>query len=130
MADHLRVALPLAALQLAVRARRPRRGGLVQHRDRGSQDTAGAYQAVLPAPGSRCSLRRTGACLDNALAERCFAPLKRELLPEEGWPTKADARAAVFAWSAVYDHRQRRHSRLAYRTPLDFDSSKEQASAA
>jgi transposase InsO family protein len=93
MADHMRVELPLEALELALRERRPRSGELVHHSDRGSQYTAGAYQAVLQAHGIRCSMSRKGDCFDNAMAESFFATLKRELMPEEGWPTKAEARA-------------------------------------
>src|SRR5262245_45239572 len=110
MADHMRVELVLAALQMALGERQPRGGALVHHSDRGSQYTAGAYRAALVAHGIRCSMSRTGDCLDNALAESCFATLKRELMPEEGWPTQAEARAAMFAWIAVYDNRQRYHS--------------------
>jgi len=96
LADHLRVELPLEALQMAIRERQPRSGELVHHSDRGSQYTAGAYQAELQAHGIRCSMSRKGDCLDNAMAESFFATLKRELMPAEGWPTKAEARAAVF----------------------------------
>lgn len=130
MADHLRVELPLEAPGMALRERRPRDGQLVHHSDRGSQYTAGAYQAVLAAHGIRCSMSRKGDCLDNALAESFFATLKRELVPEDGWPTKAAARAAVFEWIAVYYNCHRHHSSLGYRTPLEFETSKEQASAA
>lgn len=130
MAEHMRVELPLEALQMALRERRPRSGDLVHHSDRGSQYTAGAYQAVLAAHGIRCSMSRKGDCYDNAMAESFFATLKRELMPDEGWPTKVEARAAVFEWIAVYYNRQRHHSSLGYRTPLDFEISKEQARAA
>jgi putative transposase len=130
MADHLRVELALEALAMAISARRPRCGELVHHSDRGSQYTAGAYQAVLAAHGLRCSMSRKGNCLDNAMAESFFATLKRELLPEEGWPTKEEARAAVFEWIAVYYNRQRRHSGINYRTPVEFEISKERSQAA
>jgi putative transposase len=125
MADHLRVELALEALEMAITARRPRSGELVHHSDRGSQYTAGVYQAMLAAHGIRCSMSRQGDCLDNAMAESFFATLKRELMPEEGWPTKEEARAAVFEWIAVYYNRQRRHSSLGFRTPVEFETSEE-----
>jgi transposase InsO family protein len=130
MADHLRVEVPVEALQMAIRERRPHGGELVHHSDRGSQYTASAYQAVLAAHGIRCSRSRKGDCLDNAMAESFFATLKRELMPAEGWPTKAEARAAVFEWIAIYYNRQRHHSSLGYRTPLEFETSKERVRAA
>lgn len=130
IADHMRVGLALDALQMALRERRPPSGELVHHSDRGSQYTAGAYQAVLAAYGIRCSMSRKGDCLDNAMAESFFATLKRELMPEAGWPTKGEARAAVFEWIAVYYNRQRRHSSIGYRTPVGFETAKELVRAA
>jgi len=50
MSDTMDVALPLAALRMALAARRPA-AGLPLHSDRGSQYAAGAYRAALDAPG-------------------------------------------------------------------------------
>jgi len=130
MAGCLRVDLALEALEMALRNRRPARGALVHHSDRGSQDTAGAYQAVLTTHDIQCSMSRKGNCLDNAMAQSFFATLKRELMPEEGWPTKEEARAAVFEWIAVYYNRQRHHSSIGYRTPVEFETSRGQSEAA
>ncbi len=130
MADHLRTGLVLEALAMALRERRPRAGKLVHHSDRGCQYTADAYQTVLAAHEIRCSMSRTGNCLDTAMAESGGATLKKELLPDGGWPTKAAARAAVFEWIAVFYNRQRLHSSLGYRTPLSFEISKGHAMAA
>ncbi len=103
---------------------------MTHHSDRGSQYTASAYQAALATHGIRCSMSRKGDCLDNAMAESFFATLKRELMPEDGWATKKEARAAVFEWIAVYYNRQRRHSSIAYRSPVEFETSKELPRAA
>ncbi len=54
---------PLAALRVALRARRPA-PGLIQHTDRGSQDASRAYRAVLAAHGVRQSMSRRGDCYD------------------------------------------------------------------
>jgi len=117
MADHLRTELALDALALVLRSRRPP-PGLVHHTDRGCQYTATTYRAMLAARGRTASMRRAGACLDNAVAERCFAPLKAELVDTRTWPTWAAARTAIFAWIAVWYNRQRRHSTLGYLTPV------------
>lgn len=130
MADHLRTELALEALTMAIADRRPRSGELIHHSDRGSQYTAGAYQAVLSAHGIRCSMSRRGNCLDNAMAESFFATLKRELMPLQGWTTKAEARAEVFEWIAVYYNRQRQHSGIGYRTPVGFEISRKLSPAA
>lgn len=130
LTDHLRTELVLEALDMALRERRPRNGELVHHSDRGCQYTAAAYQTVLAKHGIRCSMSRTGNCLDNALAESFNATVKRELLPAAGWPTKAAARAAVFEWITVWCNRQRLHSSLGYRPPVAFEISKGQDQAA
>jgi len=78
MADHLRTELALDALAMALQARRPP-PGLVHHTDRGCQYTAAVYQAGLAARGIVCAMSRAGACLDNAMAESCFATLKAEV---------------------------------------------------
>ena len=117
MADHLRTELALDARRMARRARRPG-AGPVHHTDRGSQYTAASYRAALATPGVTVSMRRAGECLDNAMAERFFATLKAELLDTRSWPTRAAARRAIVEWIAVWYHRQRRHSALAYRAPV------------
>ena len=79
MADHLRTALPLSALAMALRSRCPS-PGLVQHTDRGCQYTAAAYQTRLASASLACSMSRAGECLDNAMAESFFANRKAELV--------------------------------------------------
>jgi len=120
MADHLRTELALEALAMAVRARRPG-AGLVHHTDRGCQYTATAYQSQLGVRGIVCSMSRAGECLDNAMAERCFATLKAELVAAHQWPTRVAARTAIFAWVEVFYTRQRAHSALAYQPPATFE---------
>jgi transposase InsO family protein len=110
MADHLRT-------EVALGARRPG-AGLIHHTDRGCQDTAAANRQVLAARGVVASMSRRGDCYDNAMAERFFATLKVEIADAGTWPTRAAARTAIFAWLEVGYNRQRRHSALAYRTPV------------
>ncbi len=117
MADHLRAELALDALAMALRARRPP-PGLVHHTDRGCQDTAAAYRAILASSGVTASMSRSGDCLDNAMAESFFATLKAEIADARAWPTRAAARTAIFEWIEVWYNRQRRHSALAYRAPV------------
>ena len=130
LADHRRTELALEALDMAVRERCPHDSGFVHHRDRGCQYTAGAYQAALATHAMRCSLSRSGNCLDNAMAESFCATVKRELMPAAGWPTRAAARAAVCEWIAVSYNRRRLHSSLGYRTPLDCETAKAHHQAA
>ena len=66
MGDSMEVALPLAALRMALTARRPA-AGLIHHSDRGSQYAAGAYRAALHAAGAVASMSRTGNCWDSEI---------------------------------------------------------------
>jgi putative transposase len=123
MADHLRTELALEALRMAVGQRRSRAGALVHHTDRGCQYTSRAYQAALLAYGIGCSMSRAGNCFDNALAESFFATLKNELVERQVWATREAARQAIFEWIAVFYNRQRRHSALGYRSPVEFEAT-------
>ncbi len=66
-------------------------------------------------------MSRAGACLDNAMAESFFATLKAELVDTRPWPTRAAVRQAIFEWLAVWYNRQRRHSALAYHSPVSYE---------
>jgi putative transposase len=79
-----------------------------------------AYRSRLFARGITCSMSRAGECLDNAMAESFFSTLKAELVEAHHWPTRAAARLAVFEWREVWYNRQRRHSALAYHSPVNF----------
>ena len=57
--------------------------------------------------------------------ESFFASLKTEHVHEACFRTRAEARAAVFAYVEVFYNRQRLHSALDYRTPAEARASME-----
>lgn len=120
MAEHLGGELTRTALTMALDRRRPS-AAIVHHTDRGSQYTAGDYQALLCAHGVTASMSRTGDCYDNALAESFFATLKTELIDRQPWPTQRAARQAIFEWIEGFYNRQRLHSALGYQSPAAFE---------
>jgi putative transposase len=120
MATHLRTALVVAALDMAVQHRRPA-AGVIHHSDHGSQYTAQAFQDHCRAVGIRSSMGSVGDCYDNAMAESFFATLECELLSRSSFPTHADARAALFDFIEVFYNRRRRHSALGYLSPESFE---------
>ena len=63
---------------------------------------------------------RTGSCLVNAVAESWFASLKVELVDRAHDHTRAEARAAIFAWIAWYN-RGRLHSTNNYLPPVEWE---------
>lgn len=66
-------------------------------------------------------MSRIGDCWNNAVVESFFATLTKELLLEERFATRAAARRAVFEFIEIWYNRQRRHSSLGYRTPIEFE---------
>ncbi len=120
MGETLDAELALAALRMALAARRPA-PGLVHHSDRGSQYAGAAYRALLAAHGVVASMSRKGDCWDNAVAESFFATVETELIAEAHWPTREAARQAIFAYLETWYNRERRHSSLGYRSPVAYE---------
>jgi putative transposase len=121
MRHTLEASLTRDALTMALAGRRPA-PGVLHHTDRGSQYAAGDYRALLEAYGMVCSMSRVGDCWDNAVAESFFATLKRELVEDADWATREAARLAVFEYIEVWYNRQRRHSTLGYRSPVQYEA--------
>lgn len=113
-------ALVLAALSMALTHRQPGRG-VLHHSDRGSQYASEDYQAVLTAHGLEASMSRRGNCWDNAVTESFFATFKVELVHDTDWGTRDEARRDIFEFIEVWYNRERRHSSLAYCTPVEYE---------
>lgn len=122
-------ALALAALDQALRTRRPR-AGLVHHSDRGSPYASDDYRTALRARGIVASMSRAGDCWDNAVAESFFASLKAELVDHARYPTRAAALASIGDYIDNFYNLTRRHSHLDYMSPIEFELKAEVASAA
>jgi putative transposase len=57
--------------------------------------------------------------------ESFFASLKTEHVHRARFRTRAEARAAVFDYVEVFPNRQRLHSAVGYRTPVEARASME-----
>jgi putative transposase len=125
--DHLRAELVVDALEHAVVRRQPERG-LVHHSDRGSQYVSLVFGQRCRLAGIERSMGATG--YDNAVCEAFFKTLKAELIDRRSWPTKAEARTAVFEFIECFYNRRRRHSTLGYLSPDEYERINEQARAA
>jgi putative transposase len=66
-------------------------------------------------------MSRKGNCWDNAVAESFFATLKKELVHEMVFFSRAIARAHITEFIEVFYNRQRRHSAINYMTPALFE---------
>jgi putative transposase len=122
MADNLQSRLVVDALELAVQRRLPKQG-LLAHSDRGSQYASEHYQLLLEKHGITCSMSRRADCWDNAPMESFFASLKKELVHDAAFVTRAQARAAIVEYIEVFYNNQRRHSSLGYVTPAQYERS-------
>jgi len=66
-------------------------------------------------------MSRKGDCWDNALAESFFGTFKKELIHREKFQTRRQAASAIFEYLEIFYHRKRRHSKLGYRSPVEFE---------
>ncbi|CAM3651584.1 hypothetical protein DESA109040_18820 [Deinococcus saxicola] len=62
-----------------------------------------------------------GIDLDNAVSESFFETLKRELVDDQVFDTREQARRAIFEYIEVYYNRKRLHSTLGHLTPVEAD---------
>jgi putative transposase len=120
MGETLATSLPLAALEMALQHRQPP-AGLVHHSDRGVQYASEVYRQRLAAAGVVPSMSRRGNCYDNAAMESFWSTLKRELVHRCVFATRAQARAVIFEWIEVFYNRERFHSALGFKSPVDFE---------
>jgi len=101
--------------------RRGKVKNVIVHSDQGSTSASGHYRKLLKDNGLLCSMSRKGECLDNAVAESFFGTLKTELVNDEDYRTREQARQSLFEYIEVFYNRQRRHSSAAYLSPAEFE---------
>jgi putative transposase len=122
MADHMESRLVVDALEMAVARRLPGEG-LLAHTDRGSQYASDHYQRLLKKHGIECSMSRVAQCWDNAPMESFFASLKKELVHDEDYQTRAEARSSIVEYMEVFYNCKRRHSSLGYVSPAEYEQA-------
>jgi putative transposase len=122
MADHLRTELCLDALEMAIQRRHPG-DGLIHHSDRGVQYACDAYRCFPQRHKLTASMSRSGDCYDNAIMESFWGTLKRELVHQERYATREQARQSIFEYIEVFYNRRRRHSAIGYLSPESFETS-------
>lgn len=114
--------LVLDALRAAIRLRRPSHA-FIHHTDRGTQYTSDECIALVARTGGISSLSRKGNCWDNAVVESFFATLKRELVADETFTTRDEARLAIFEFIEGWYNPKRMHSTLGYVSPMEFEAA-------
>jgi putative transposase len=124
--DRLNKALVVSALQKALQERSPC-PGLIFHSDRGSQYASYKVKKILKAWHIRQSMCGKGNCFDNAMMESFFSSLKKELVHLMTFHSKDQARRAIFEYIEIFYNRQRRHSALNQKSPLEYYQNATQA---
>jgi putative transposase len=117
--------LVVDALEMALARRSTLKGsspsGLIAHSDRGSQYASEHYRRRLGEERIACSMSRRGNCWDNAPMESFFASLKKELVHDEDYATREQAKASIFEYIEAFYNRVRRHSSLGYVAPDEYE---------
>jgi transposase InsO family protein len=116
----METSLILYALSMALNRRRPQEG-LMLHSDRGVQYCSDDFRKVLADNHIVQSMSRNGNCWDNAVAESFFKTLKRELLNKQVYTSMQAMHVDLFEYLDGYYNRERLHSALDYKTPLEFE---------
>ncbi len=120
--DHLEARLALAALDQAIEARNPAPDSLIHHSDRGVQYACADYVERLEAREIAVSMSRPGNPYDNAKAESFMKTLKTEEVNGKAYAHIEDARRQIGAFIETIYNRQRLHSALGYKPPVEFEA--------
>lgn len=111
--------LAIAALEKAIKARRPA-SGFIFHSDRGSQYASADFRNTLARHGGRQSMSGPGNPYDNACAESFFRSLKVECVDAAHFTSRKQAADQIAEYLLFYN-RRRIHASLDYRTPAAFE---------
>lgn len=114
--------LVVNALDMAIRNRRPTSSGTV-HVDHGTQFTSWVLGEKIRSAGLVPSFGSIGDGLDNAMMETFWSSMQIELLDRQKWKTRVELANAIFDYIEIFHNRQRRHSALAFRKPIEYELS-------
>ena len=79
------------------------------------------FQRLMADHGIVCSMSRAGNVWDNAAMESFFSSLKTERTARKLYRTRDEARADVFDYIERFYNPKRRHSKIGYLSPMEFE---------
>ncbi len=91
------------------------------HSNHGTQFCSWTFTRRAQESGLVASMRSTGDCYDNAVIESFYGRMQTELLDRKKWRTRIELSNAIFEYLEIFHNRQRRHSALRMRTPLEYE---------
>ena len=119
--SHQATPLVTNALGMAITNRNPGPEQTVIHSDHGSQYTSWAFTQRARESGLLPSMGTIGDAYDNAVIESFWARMQTELLDRQRWTTRLELANAIFEYLEIFHNRQRRHSALGWRTPIEYE---------
>ena len=115
--------LAIAALDRAIETRKPKRGSLIHHSDRGVQYASIAYRQILADRDITISMSRPGNPFDNTKAESFMKTLKAEEVNGKAFSDIRDAGRRIDSFIADVYNKERLRSALGYQSPLEFETA-------
>jgi len=109
------------ALSMAIANRDPAPGAVI-HSDHGTQFCSWTFTRRAQDSGLVASMGSIGDCYDNALIESFWGRMQTELLDRKKWRTRIELSNAIFEYLEIFHNRQRRHSALKMRTPIEYET--------
>ena len=130
--EHLRAELAIEALDMAIALRRPKPQSLIHHsdprlREDGVQYACHDYSKRLADNCIQPSMSAPGNPYHNAKAESFMKTLKKEEVNASSYRTIAEARSNIGRFLETTYNRQRLHSALGYKPPVEFEADLIQA---
>ena len=113
--------LVTSALSMAISNRAPDAGTVI-HSDHGTQFTSWVFTRRAQESGLVASMGSIGDCYDNAVIESFWARMQVELLNRRRWRTRIELANAIFEYLEIFHNRQRRHSSIGMRTPIEYET--------
>ena len=98
--------------------------GTVIHSDRGVQFGSWAFTQRAKDSGLLASMGSIGDCYDNSMIESFWSRMQVELLDRQKWNTRLELANAIFEYLEIWHNRKRRHSRLGWLTPIEFERNR------
>ena len=112
--------LVVNALDMAIKNRQPEPGSGV-HADHGTQFTSWAFTNKIRSSGMMPSFGTVGDGLDSAMMDSFWSSMQIEMLNRKKWKTRLELANAMFEYIEIFYNRQRRHSGIGDRTPIEYE---------
>lgn len=120
MSSYLKKDLVCNALTMAL-FRRSFPKNVIVHSDRGSQYCSNEYRRIIKDHNLIGSMSRKGNCWDNAPCESLFHTLKVEMIHQNVFESREQAKQRIFNYIEGYYNKKRMHSAIDYKTPYEME---------